>query len=152
MRRPVGVPRFLLLGGAPAQLALSVECAERASNALEGCVAGGGCDGGPGIRGESSEDESLAQPIRTTRSSYVTFSCPDLTAFTHLDDLGLGRPATVRAVLTELLDMAEGRSKQAFVSWLTDRNQDRRAGEVVAVDGLTGFKTAAPRNSPTPSR
>jgi transposase len=49
-----------------------------------------------------------------------------------------------------LLDMVEGRSKQAFKSWLADRDQTWRDGvEVVAMDGFTGFKTATAENSPT---
>jgi len=43
-----------------------------------------------------------------------------------------------------LLDMVEGRSKQAFKTWLAEREESWRAGiEVVAMDGFTGFKTAA---------
>ena len=43
-----------------------------------------------------------------------------------------------------LLDMVEGRSKAAFKTWLTNRPQAwRDAIEVVAMDGFTGFKTAA---------
>lgn len=43
-----------------------------------------------------------------------------------------------------LLDMVESRSKQAFKQWLADRPQQWRDGvEVVAMDGFTGFKTAA---------
>lgn len=42
-----------------------------------------------------------------------------------------------------LLDMVEGRSKQAFTTWLADRTQAwRDAVEVVAMDGFTGFTTA----------
>jgi transposase len=42
-----------------------------------------------------------------------------------------------------LLDMVEGRSKQAFRQWLADRPAAWRQGlEVVAMDGFTGFKTA----------
>jgi transposase len=42
-----------------------------------------------------------------------------------------------------LLDMVEGRSKQAFQRWLSQRPQSwRDAVEVVAMDGFTGFKTA----------
>jgi len=41
-----------------------------------------------------------------------------------------------------LLDMVEGRSKQAFKSWLADRDEAwRDAVDVVAMDGFTGFKT-----------
>jgi len=48
-----------------------------------------------------------------------------------------------------LLDMVEGRSKQAFKSWLTDRDQTWRDGvEVVAMDGFTGFKTATAEELP----
>lgn len=43
-----------------------------------------------------------------------------------------------------LLDMVEGRSKQAFAAWLAARPGAWRDGiEVVAMDGFTGFKTAA---------
>ena len=43
-----------------------------------------------------------------------------------------------------LLDMVEGRSKQVFKTWLAERTQAWRAQvEVVAMDGFTGFKTAA---------
>jgi len=45
--------------------------------------------------------------------------------------------------------MVEGRSKQAFKQWLADRPQDWRDGvEVVAMDGFTGFKTAAAEELP----
>ena len=48
-----------------------------------------------------------------------------------------------------LLDMVEGRSKQAFKQWLTERPQAwRDAVEVVAMDGFTGFKTAATEELP----
>jgi transposase len=48
-----------------------------------------------------------------------------------------------------LLDMVEGRSKQAFKSWLAGRPQAWRDGvEVVATDGFTGFKTAATEELP----
>jgi transposase len=48
-----------------------------------------------------------------------------------------------------LLDMVEGRSKQAFKTWLADRPQAwRDAVEVVAMDGFTGFKTAAVEELP----
>jgi len=48
-----------------------------------------------------------------------------------------------------LLDMVEGRSKQAFKTWLADRpNPWRNAVEVVAMDGFTGFKTAAAEEVP----
>ena len=49
-----------------------------------------------------------------------------------------------------LLDMVEGRSKQAFKTWLAERPQTwRDAVDVVAMDGFTGFKTAAAEEIPT---
>ena len=48
-----------------------------------------------------------------------------------------------------LLDMVEGRSKQAFKTWLGERPQAWRDGvEVVAMDGFTGFKTATSEELP----
>jgi transposase len=48
-----------------------------------------------------------------------------------------------------LLDMVEGRSTQAFQTWLAARPQAWRDGiEVVAMDGFTGFKTAATAELP----
>jgi len=48
-----------------------------------------------------------------------------------------------------LLDMVEGRSKQAFKTWLASRSRAWRDGvEVVAMDGFTGFKTAAAEEIP----
>jgi transposase len=48
-----------------------------------------------------------------------------------------------------LLDMVEGRSKQAFKAWLADRQESWRDGvEVVAMDGFTGFKTATTEELP----
>ncbi|MGV1080940.1 MAG: ISL3 family transposase, partial [Candidatus Nanopelagicales bacterium] len=48
-----------------------------------------------------------------------------------------------------LLDMVEGRSKQAFKTWLAERPQAwRDAVQVVAMDGFTGFKTAAAAELP----
>ena len=48
-----------------------------------------------------------------------------------------------------LLDMIEGRSKQAFKTWLSGRPQAWREGvEVVAMDGFTGFKTATSEELP----
>ncbi|TNU72770.1 ISL3 family transposase [Miniimonas arenae] len=48
-----------------------------------------------------------------------------------------------------LLDMVEGRSKQAFKTWLAERPEAwRDAVEVVAMDGFTGFKTAAAEEVP----
>ena len=48
-----------------------------------------------------------------------------------------------------LLDMVEGRSKQAVQQWLAGRPADWRAGvEVVAMDGFTGYKTATAEEMP----
>ena len=48
-----------------------------------------------------------------------------------------------------LLDMVEGRSKQAFKTWLAERPDAWRDGvEVVAMDGFTGFKTATTEELP----
>ena len=48
-----------------------------------------------------------------------------------------------------LLDMVEGRSKRAFKTWLSERPQAwRDKVEVVAMDGFTGFKTAAAEELP----
>ena len=48
-----------------------------------------------------------------------------------------------------LLDMVEGRSKQAFKTWLASRPQTWRDGiEVVAMDGFSGFKTATTEELP----
>ena len=48
-----------------------------------------------------------------------------------------------------LLDMVEGRSKQAFKAWLAEREPLWRDGlEVVAMDGFTGFKTATTEELP----
>jgi len=47
------------------------------------------------------------------------------------------------------LDMVEGRSKQVFKTWLAGRPQAWRDQlEVVAMDGFTGFKTAAAEELP----
>ena len=50
---------------------------------------------------------------------------------------------------SRLLDMVEGRSKQVFKTWLAEQDQAWRDGiEVVAMDGFTGFKTAAAEELP----
>ena len=50
---------------------------------------------------------------------------------------------------SRLLDMVQGRSKQAFQQWLTERDQDwRDQVEIVAMDGFTGFKTATAEELP----
>ncbi len=47
------------------------------------------------------------------------------------------------------LDMVEGRSKQAFKTWLAERPKAwREVIEVVAMDGFTGFKTATTEELP----
>ncbi len=48
-----------------------------------------------------------------------------------------------------LLDMVEGRSKQAFKAWPAEREESwRNRVEVVAMDGFTGFETAASEELP----
>jgi transposase len=48
-----------------------------------------------------------------------------------------------------LLDMVEGRSKQAFKTWLAGRDKQwHNSIEVVAMDGFTGFKTATSEELP----
>ena len=48
-----------------------------------------------------------------------------------------------------LLDMVEGRTKQAFAQWLAERPEPWRAGvEVVAMDGFTGYKSATTEQLP----
>lgn len=48
-----------------------------------------------------------------------------------------------------LLDMVQGRSKQAFKTWLNARpEQWRHKIEVITMDGFTGFKTAAAEEVP----
>jgi len=50
---------------------------------------------------------------------------------------------------SRLLDMVQGRTKQAVKQWLADRPQPWRDGiEVVAMDGFTGYKTAAAEEVP----
>ena len=64
-----------------------------------------------------------------------------------LIDLTPIRDGTGRA---RLLDMVDGRSKAAFKTGLTQRPQAwRDRVEVVAMDGFTGFKTAAAEELPT---
>ena len=51
---------------------------------------------------------------------------------------------------SRLLAMVEGRSKQAFKTWLSQQPQTWRDGvKIVAMDGFTGFKTAATEEVPT---
>jgi transposase len=65
---------------------------------------------------------------------------------TVIIDLTAVRAGTGQA---RLLDMVEGRSRQAFQTWLAGREQAwRDSVEVVAMDGFTGFKTAAAEELP----
>ncbi|WP_066517366.1 ISL3 family transposase [Curtobacterium ammoniigenes] len=58
-------------------------------------------------------------------------------------------PNRTRTRPARLLDMVPGRSKQVFKDWLAARPQSWRDGiEVVAMDGFTGFKTAAAEELP----
>ena len=58
-------------------------------------------------------------------------------------------PRARKAGPARLLDMVEGRSKAVFKQWLTERPSGWREGiEVVAMDGFTGFKTAAAEEVP----
>ena len=58
-------------------------------------------------------------------------------------------PTRDKAGPARLLDMVEGRSKQVFKRWLADRPQAwREKIEVVAMDGFSGFKTAAAEELP----
>lgn len=50
---------------------------------------------------------------------------------------------------SRLLDLVPGKSKEVFRHWLEERPQAWRAGiEIVAMDGFTGFKTAANEELP----
>ncbi|TYC95703.1 ISL3 family transposase [Arthrobacter echini] len=58
-------------------------------------------------------------------------------------------PIRAKTGPARLLDMVEGRSKAVFKSWLANRPQEwRNKVEVVAMDGFTGFKTAASEELP----
>ena len=58
-------------------------------------------------------------------------------------------PIRDRVGPARLLDMVEGRSKQVFKAWLDEQSVAFRDGiEVVAMDGFTGFKTAAAETVP----
>ena len=58
-------------------------------------------------------------------------------------------PAREKTGPARLLDMVEGRSKAVFKQWLAGRPKQWSAGiEVVAMDGFTGFKTAAAEELP----
>jgi transposase len=58
-------------------------------------------------------------------------------------------PVRNRTGPSRLLDMVPGRSKQAFKTWLAERPDGwKQHVEVVAMDGFTGFKTAATEELP----
>ncbi|WDF34997.1 ISL3 family transposase (plasmid) [Arthrobacter agilis] len=58
-------------------------------------------------------------------------------------------PVRDRTGPSRLLAMVEGRSKQAFKTWLAERPKAWRDGlELVAMDGFTGFKTATTEELP----
>jgi transposase len=58
-------------------------------------------------------------------------------------------PARNKTGPARLLDMIEGRSKAVFKAWLNAQTAQFRAGiEIVAMDGFTGFKTAAAEELP----
>ena len=58
-------------------------------------------------------------------------------------------PVRDRTGPARLLDMIDGRSKQVFKTWLAGRDETwRQQIDVVAMDGFTGFKTAATEELP----
>ena len=58
-------------------------------------------------------------------------------------------PVRHRSGPARLLDVVPGRSKKALKTWLSQRDQDWRGRvEVVAMDGFTGFKSAAGEELP----
>ena len=58
-------------------------------------------------------------------------------------------PVKKRTGPSRLLDMVEGRSKEVFKTWLDGRPRAwRDSVEVIAMDGFTGFKTAAAEKIP----
>ena len=58
-------------------------------------------------------------------------------------------PIRERSGPSRLLDMVPGRSKQIFKTWLASRpNTWRECMEIVAMDGFTGFKSAAAEELP----
>ena len=116
---------------------------------------------GPGVAWNTANDAVLAEGKRAlindeTRLDDVTAVGVDEHVWRHtrrrdkyvivIIDLTGIREGTGPA---RLLDMVEGRSKQAK-TWLAEREQTwRDAIEVVAMDGFTGFKTAATEEIPT---
>jgi transposase len=58
-------------------------------------------------------------------------------------------PVVTQTGPARLLDLVEGRSAAAFADWLTERPPTFRAQvQVVAMDGFTGYKTAATQSVP----
>ena len=58
-------------------------------------------------------------------------------------------PVRDRSGPARLLDVVPGRSKKVLKTWLSQRDQDWRGRvEVVAMDGFTGFKSAAGEELP----
>ena len=58
-------------------------------------------------------------------------------------------PVRDRSGPARLLDVVPGRSKKVLKTWLSQRDQDWRGRvEVVAMDGFTGFKSAADQELP----
>ena len=58
-------------------------------------------------------------------------------------------PVRYRSGPARLLDVVPGRSKKVLKTWLAQRDQDWRGRvEVVAMDGFTGFKSAAGEELP----
>lgn len=59
-------------------------------------------------------------------------------------------PVSTATGPSRLLAMVEGRSTQAFKTWLASQPQEWRDGvKIVAMDGFTGFKTATTEEIPT---
>ena len=104
---------------------------------------------GPG-RGQAGTDRGSA-PVRRReghrRRRARLEAHPPRRQVRHRDH----RPTPIRAGSgpARWLDMVEGRSKQVFKQWLSQREQSWRDGvEVVAMDGFTGFKTATAEELP----
>ena len=116
---------------------------------------------GLGVAWNTANDAVLAEGQRVligddTRFDHVTVIGVDEHVWRHtrrgdkyvtvIIDLTPVRDGTGPA---RLLDMVPGRSKHAFSTWLAGRPQDwRDRVDVVAMDGFTGFKTAATEQVP----
>ena len=62
-------------------------------------------------------------------------------------------PIRERSGPCRLLDMVPGRSKQVFKTWLASQPDTWRSHiEIVAMDGFTGFKSAAAEELPRRNR